>query len=91
MAQAAAPTEVEGLFDKLHQLIGQGSHGRIVKAADQSEKHLMMVHNTSKQQQNALVTVSVHAKRSSSYTLCRHTRASHSACLHTLRASLQSR
>jgi hypothetical protein len=35
MAQAA--TDLETMFDKLHQLIGQGSHAKIVKAADQSE------------------------------------------------------
>lgn len=34
---AQAPTELEGLFDKLHQLIGQGNHAKVIKAADQSK------------------------------------------------------
>jgi hypothetical protein len=42
MAQAAAPTEVENFFDKLHQLIGQGSHGKIVKVADQSKDTVLL-------------------------------------------------
>jgi len=39
MAQQA-PTELEGLFDKLHQLIGQGNHAKVIKAADQSKMRL---------------------------------------------------
>lgn len=30
------PTEQELLFDKLHVLIGQGSHAKVIRAADQS-------------------------------------------------------
>lgn len=36
--QEQQQVDVPALFDKLHQLIGQGSHGKIVKAADQSKE-----------------------------------------------------
>lgn len=38
MAQTAQPpNQLEGLFDRLHQLMDSGSHSKVVKVADQSE------------------------------------------------------
>lgn len=38
MAQAAqAPNQLEGLFDRMHQLMDSGSHSKVVKVAEQSE------------------------------------------------------